>query len=82
MTKVKENSVRSAACPPRRTALSTTDVSGKCHLLDADGVLVDIFFLDVMNSHEGLDSFNDPLGVSDQIMINIRRSEAMGEPMQ
>jgi hypothetical protein len=35
-----------------------------------------------MNPHEGLDSFDDPLGVPDQIMINIRWSEAMGEPMQ
>jgi hypothetical protein len=45
-------------------------------------MLVDIFLLDVMNSHEGLNSFDDPLGVSDQIMINIGRSEAMGEPVQ
>ena len=50
--------------------------------LRANRVFVDIFLLDVMNPHEGLDSFDDPLGVSDQIMINIRWSEAMGEPMQ
>ena len=45
-------------------------------------MFVDIFLLDVMNSHEGLNSLDYSLGVSDQIMINIRRSEAMGEPMQ
>jgi hypothetical protein len=50
--------------------------------LRANRVLVDIFLLDIMNSHKGFNSFDDPLGVSDQIMINIRRSEAMGEPMQ
>ena len=45
-------------------------------------MLVDIFLLNVMNSHEGLNRFDYPLGVSDQIMINIRSSEAVGESSQ
>jgi hypothetical protein len=43
-------------------------------------MLVDVLFLDIMNSHEGLNRFDDPLGVSDQIMVRILRSKAVGEP--
>ena len=41
-------------------------------------MLVDIFLLDVMNSHEGLNSLDDPLGVSvraDDITGTVSKAE-------
>jgi hypothetical protein len=51
----------------QQTSATKSAKSGLMHAtrLGANRVLVDIFLLDVMNSHEGLNSLNNPLGVSD-----------------
>ena len=48
--------------------------------LRANRVLVDIFLLDVMKTHESLYRFDNALRVSDQIMVCIRSRQAVGEP--
>ena len=48
--------------------------------LRADCVLVDIFLLNVMKTHESLNCFDNALRVSDQIMVCIRNLKAIGEP--
>lgn len=40
-------------------------------------VLVDIFLLSIMDAHKGLDRFDNPLSVPDQISIGIFRREAL-----
>ena len=40
-------------------------------------VLVDIFLLSIMDAHKGLDQFDNPLSVPDQISIGISRRQAL-----
>src|SRR5208282_765319 len=50
--------------------------------LRSNGLLIDIFLLGVMDTHERLNCFNDALSVSDQIMVRVLDSESIGEPAQ
>ena len=43
-------------------------------------VLVDVFLLGVVKTHESLNCFDDALRISDQIMVCIRCREAIAEP--
>jgi hypothetical protein len=48
--------------------------------LCANRVLVDIFLLGVVKTHESLNCFDNALRVSDQIMVCIWTRQAIGEP--
>jgi hypothetical protein len=41
--------------------------------LRTDSMLVDIFFLDIINSHERFNPFDDPLGVKNVVVPSRRR---------
>ena len=45
-------------------------------------VLVDVFFLCIMDAHKSLDRFDDPLSVSDQISVGILRREPIRKAAQ
>jgi hypothetical protein len=53
-----------------------------CSQLRSNRLLVDIFLLGIMDTHERFNPFNDTLGVPDQIMVRILSSEAISKPSQ
>ena len=48
--------------------------------LSADRIFIDVFLLRVVDTHKRLDGFNDPLGVPDQVRIDIFGAEIIAAP--
>jgi len=68
---------------PHESRLTRWEMSHlSCSQLRSNRLLVDIFLLGIMDTHERFNPFNDTLGVPDQIMVRIMSSEAISKPSQ
>jgi hypothetical protein len=66
--------------PPSQLLLPPCEEARRPPKGSRNRLLIDVFFLRVVDSHEGLDGSDYPLGIADEVFVGVLRPQAMGEP--